>query len=302
MNPSLVILAAGLGSRYGGLKQLAPIGPNGETLMEYSVFDALQVGFSKVVLVVHPENEIRFRSRFDKAMADYVSIEYVPQSLSDLPDGSIPPPHRVKPWGTAHAVLAVESVVTEPFAVLNADDFYGAESFESLFGFLSSNLSGRRSDLAVVGFPIAQTLTAAGPVSRALCNLDESGYLETIVELARVWRQNGQVLYDDAQGCTHTLSGDELVSMNMWGFTPELLPEIRRQFGEFLAQTQSSPDREFLLPEVIQSVVENKAFRVSVLQDSGQWCGLTFREDLSRVGTIISALIDQGHYPRELWS
>ncbi len=302
MKPALVILAAGLGSRYGGLKQLAPVGPCGETLMEYSVFDALQVGFSKVVLVVHPETETHFRTRFDKAMANHVSIEYISQCLSDLPKGFPSPPHRVKPWGTAHAVLAVESVVTEPFAVLNADDFYGAGSFESLFGFLSSNRPDQRSGLAVVGFPIAQTLTDAGPVSRALCNLDERGYLETIVELARVWRQNGGVLYDDAQGCTHTLSGDELVSMNMWGFTPGLLPEIRRQFGEFLDQSQSSLDREFLLPEVIQSVIENRAFRVSVLRDSGQWCGLTFREDLSRVGTMISALIDQGHYPKELWS
>jgi hypothetical protein len=302
MKPALVILAAGLGSRYGGMKQLAPIGPRGETLLEYSVFDSLRVGFSKVVLVVHPETEIHFRTRFDNAMANHVSIDYVAQSLSDLPNGFPSPSHRVKPWGTAHAVLAVESVVTEPFAVLNADDFYGAKSLESLFGFLSSNRSDRRSDLAVVGFPIAQTLTDAGPVSRALCNLDESGYLETIVELARVWRQNGRVLYDDAQGCTQTLSGNELVSMNMWGFTPELLPEIRRHFSEFLAKNQSSPEREFLLPEVIQSVVENGAFRVSVLRDSGQWCGLTFREDLSRVGTIISALIDQGHYPEELWS
>jgi len=300
MSPTLVILAAGFGTRYGGLKQLAPIGPCGETLLEYSTFDALGAGFGRVVLVVSPQTEQTFRDRLDAGMARRVPVAYVHQRLDDLPEGFEPLAQRDRPWGTGQAVLAAEAEIDGPFAVVNADDFYGAESYAALSGFLAEGRVDR--DLAAVGFHVSETLADGGPVARALLEYDDEGFLSRIVEILEVWRQGDRILYNDREGRRQILQSDELVSMNMWGFTPRLLPELRRSFGDFLARSGHLPDAEFLLPEVIQSMVCQGRFRVEILPGSGVWCGITFRQDQQRVRAVISSLVDRGRYPEELWA
>ena len=295
-----MILAAGAGSRYGGLKQLSPVGPSGETLLEYSVFDALRAGFSRVVLVVRPEHEPDFRRRFDSTVERRAPITYVHQTSDDLPNGFRPPPGRVKPWGTGHAVLATATVIDGPFAVLNADDFYGAESFATLSAFL--NGTDRSSDIALVGFRVDQTLTDAGPVSRAVCRFDEHGLLYDVVERSEVWRRDDRVVYRDDDGAESELRGDELVSMNSWGFPAKLFPHLRRCFRSFLDTFGEDLEAEFLLPDVVRSLVREGVVRVGVLRGSGPWCGMTFREDEPRVRGMIAGLVDQGSYPGALWT
>ncbi len=307
MKPTLVILAAGAGTRYGGLKQLAAIGPGGETLLEYAAFDALRAGFDRVVLVVRRETEGTFRRRLDAGMARRAPVAYVHQCLNDLPVAFERPPNRVKPWGTAPAVLAAEPEIDGLFAVVNADDFYGAASYAALSRFWTGSREGH--GLAAVGFPVAETLTDAGPVSRALLDVDVEGRLREIVELLEVWREGGRILYRDDEGRPQALDGDEMVSMNMWGFTPRVLPELRRLFTDFLARSGRAADgdrlelgAELLLPEVVQSLVRDGRFRVDVLPGSGEWCGVTFRQDEERVRSVISSLVDRGRYPKELWA
>lgn len=302
---TLVILAAGAGSRYGGLKPLAPVGPSGEALLEYSAHDARVAGFSRVVLVVRSRDEALFRQRLDSGLARHLSLTYVHQIVDDLPPGCARRPDRIKPWGTGHAVLAAEDAVTGPFAVLNADDFYGAGSFAAVGEFL------RRSEpdtLAAVGFPVEQTLSLAGPVSRAFCQLDEQGLLREIVELEHIWRQDGRIVYRDvgdgandaAPVAPLPLRGDELVSMNMWGFSSGLFAELRRRFIDFLDKDDLQ-EAEFRLPDLIQDLIHEGRFRVEVLPGSGPWCGITFRRDVERTAKILSTLVDRGHYPSRLW-
>jgi len=302
MDLTLVALAAGVGSRYGGLKQLEPVGPSGETLLEYSAHDARRAGFSRVVLVVRPEIESVFRESFENGLAQHVPLSYVHQAIDDLPSGLVPPAGRTKPWGTGHAILAAAAEIDGAFAVINADDFYGAESFSTLSRFLSESREGRPPTFAMLGFGVGQTLTESGPVSRALCELDDDGYLQKIVEIARMWKRDRGGVYKDAEGRKVVVTGDELTSMNMWGFTPELLPELRRHFGDFLDRSGRVSDSEFLLPDVIQSLIRDGRARVEVLDRAGQWCGITFREDKLRVASIISKLVDRGEYPSKLWA
>lgn len=296
MRPILVILAAGAGTRYGGLKQLAPIGPTGESLLEYSAFDALRAGFDRIVLVVRPETEAIFRERLDERMAERVPIAYVHQRPDGAPAAA---GRRTKPWGTGQAVLAVESQVSGPFGVINADDFYDGASFVALSKFLADAHQGRR--LAVVGFSLARTLTDAGAVSRALLEVDGESRLRSILEHREVWRQGERIVYRDSEGRELPFGGDEVVSMNMWGFTPELLPELQRRFGDFLARLGTDQDSEFLLPEVIQDLVAEESFEVEVLPGGSRWCGITFREDQERAKSFISSLVELGEYPEELW-
>lgn len=300
MKPTLVILAAGAGSRYGGLKQLAAIGPAGEALFEYSAYDARRAGFSRVVLVVRPEQEPAFRTRLVE-MVRQMPVRFAHQTLDALPPGFSRPPGRARPWGTGQAVLAAEPEIEGAFAVVNADDFYGAESFDLQARFLTRAQAASEPRLAMVGFEIGGTLSAAGPVARALCHLDDRGLLREIVELKRVWRHRGRIVYGDAED-VETLDGDELASMNFWGFTPELFPELRRSFEAFLARMGDIEDAEFQLPDVIRHLVREDRARVEVLRGAGRWCGITFREDEERVAGIISTLIEQGRYPRELWA
>ena len=298
---TLVALAAGVGSRYRGLKQLEPVGPGGEALLEYSVYDALRAGFSHVVLVVQPETESVFRERFESGMDRRVSISYVHQTLDDVPDGFILPPDRCKPWGTGQAVLAAEAEIDGRFAVVNGDDFYGAASFSALANFLNDPEPRDMTTLAMVGFEAGPTLSDTGPVSRALCRLNGDGKLEEIIEILEMWRRNGGGFYLDAEGHEKEVGSGELVSMNIWGFVPEVFAELRDRFREFLATKGQRSDAEFLVPEVIQSLVSGGRMQVEVLPHTGQCYGITYPEDRQRVAKLIAAMTSRGEYPAGLW-
>jgi len=302
MAPTLVALAAGIGSRYGGLKQLEPVGPNGETLLEYSVYDALRAGFSRIVLVVRPETESVFRDRFEHGMGRYACLSYVHQTLNGLPGDFTPPPGRFKPWGTGHAVLVAEAEIEGAFAVINADDFYGAESFVALAGFLNQSRIEALPTVAMVGFEAGPTLSDSGPVSRALCQLDANGRLEGIVEILEMWRRNGGGFYFDAEGRKVEVSNDRLVSMNIWGFIPEVFPELQQRFREFLLRDGQESNSEFLVPDVIQSLVSKGRIQVEVLPHNGNCYGITYPEDRQRVAEVIASMTARGEYPENLWA
>lgn len=300
--PTLVALAAGIGSRYGGLKQLEPVGPNGEALLEYSIYDALQAGFSRIVLVVRPETEPIFRKRFACGLASHADLTYVHQTLNHLPDDFAPPSGRIKPWGTGQAVLAARAEIDGAFAVVNADDFYGAESFNALGDFLQRESSESQPTLAMVGYEVGSTLSDAGPVSRALCQLDDVGRLERIVEILEMWRRDDGGFYLDGEGAEVVVSGERLVSMNIWGFAPQVFPELRRRFREFLDCHGEETDSEFLVPEVIQSLISEGLAQVEVLPHAGRCYGITYPEDRYRVAEMIAARTAQGEYPVKLWA
>lgn len=301
MMPSLVILAAGVGSRYGGLKQLDPVGPSGETIMEYSAFDAARAGFGEAVLVVRPGMEEELERTVGGRIGTLLPVRYAPQRLDDLPGGRRPPDGRRKPWGTGHAVLAAAPAVSGPFAVINADDFYGAESYASLASALRSSAS-RPDELYLQGFRIGPTLSDAGSVSRGLCRVDADGYLTSIIEALDVAKRDGGGSYRDEHGDARPLSGDELVSMNMWGFTPTVFGALARSFEEFLEREQDDAKAEFMLPAAVQRMIDDGVARVRVLPEAGRWCGVTYREDRPAVAAHIAGLVAQGVYPRHLWT
>jgi NDP-sugar pyrophosphorylase family protein len=303
MDTTLLVLAAGVGRRYGGLKQLEPVGPGGEVLLEYSIFDALRAGFDLVVLVIRPETEDQFRAFFGQRLADGVPLSYVHQKLSDLPDGLDPPPGRAKPWGTGHAVLAAENVIHGPFAVINADDFYGSDSFAALGHFLNTNRDETLPTFALAGFRVGPTLSDVGPVSRGLCRIDGDGWLEGILEVLELEKQGTGGRYTDAAGVEHLVAADDPVSMNMWGFTPAVFPELRSRFRQFLGPSGHTSDEssEFLLPDTIQGMIDDDCARVRVLRHDGRWCGITFPEDRERARKFIADLVSRGAYPARLW-
>jgi hypothetical protein len=303
MDTTLVILAAGIGRRYGGLKQLEPVGPGGEALMDYSIFDALRAGFDRVLLVVRPETEGEFRSALGTRLADHIAVSYAYQTLSDVPDGVVLPADRTKPWGTAHAVLAAEGQIQGPFAVINADDFYGSDSFAILGEFLMADHRDTTPTFAVAGFRVGPTLSDAGPVSRGLCRADRNGWLERIVEVLELDKHGAGGRYTDAAGVEHLVAGDELVSMNMWGFTPTVFPELRLRFRHFLEGLSKNTDTssEFLLPAAVQGMIDDGSARVRVLRHDGQWCGITFADDRDRVRRFIADMVARGEYPPNLW-
>ena len=302
MAATLVIMAAGVGSRYGGLKQLEPIGPGGESLMEYSIYDASRSGFDRIVLVIRPETEAEFRDLLDARIGSRTPVEYVFQTLGDLPHGVAPVVNRSKPWGTGHAVLVAERAVSGPFAVVNADDFYGADAFAALGGFLSTDPGGGVPVFALPGFQVGPTLSEVGAVSRGLCRADGDGWLQEIYEILKLRKHGEGGRYSDQDGTEHDVCGDELVSMNMWGFTPAIFPELRVRFREFLDGLEGADDGvEFLLPDVVQEMIDQGRARVRVLRHDGRWCGITFPEDRDRVRSFIAGLVERGAYPARLW-
>ena len=300
MELSLVILAAGVGSRYGGLKQLDEVGPSGETIMEYSAFDAARAGFARAVLVVRPETEAEFRDTVGGRISAHLAVDYAHQTPDVSAYRQGPAADRGKPWGTGHAVLAARPAVSGRFAVINADDFYGAESYRSLAGFLRDPSSAQPTDFALQGFRIGPTLSAAGAVSRGLCQADRDGWLKHIVELPAVHRRDGGGCYTDADGVEWILGGDELVSMNMWAFTPAVFDELARQFAAFLEGAAHDPHAEFLLPAAVEQMIADRRARVRVLPEAGRWCGITYREDRAEVAAHIAGLVARGLYPERL--
>ena len=294
---ALLVLAAGMGSRYGGLKQIDPVGPSGETLMDYSVFDAIRAGFDKVVFVIRRDIEQDFKKKIGRRYERRVPVEYVYQELNSLPPGFSVPANRKKPWGTGHAVLVAAEAIHEPFAAINADDFYGAESFRVL----AQHLQSDTHDYAMVGFQLRNTLSDFGSVARGLCQVGTDGFLQNVVELTRIERDRGNAKYTDGAGAVHPLSGDEIVSLNMWGFQPLIFKQLEREFIAFLKSHPQEEKAEFFLSSVIGALVTAGESRVKVLQTPDSWFGITYKEDRALVVAGIQRLIERGVYPQRLW-
>jgi hypothetical protein len=303
MDTTLVVLAAGMGSRYGGLKQLEPVGPEGEALLDYSIFDALRAGFSRIALVIRPETELHFRRHLSPRLLDGDVLSYAHQTVSLGRDVTIAPPGRQKPWGTGHAVLVTEALIQEPFAVINADDFYGFGAFVTVGQFLRETNGDARPTFALAGFRLGQTLSGAGPVSRGLCQVNGGGWLERIVEVPELSKHGAGGLYTGDDGTEHIVPKDTLVSMNMWGFTPAIYDELSSRFRGFLeaAGKANGETSEFLIPDAVQAMISEGAARVRVLNHSGQWCGLTFPGDRQLVREFIASRVAAGEYPERLW-
>lgn len=303
MQHALVVLAAGLGRRYGGLKQLEAVGPGGATIMDYSIFDARRAGFSKVVFVIRPEMERDFHAAIGQRYASAMKVAYAHQELAALPPGWRPPPNRTKPWGTAQAVLVTEPLVDGPFAVVNADDYYGVRSFAALGAFLDAPADPGPPTYAMVGFRLRDTLTEAGAVSRGVCRSTSEGWLEQITELRGLEKSGtGGARYVDDAGQPQTLNGDAVVSMNLWGFTPTLFDWLRTGFGQFLQQNGTSTEAEYYLPTALQEAMRAGRARICVLPTPEIWCGITHPADKARVSAMIARLIDRGVYPQSLWT
>lgn len=304
-NLTLVILAAGIGSRYGGLKQVDPVGPSGEMIIDYSVYDALQAGFDKVVFVTSRKIQEIFRERVGRAIERHCDTAYVFQRLEDLPAGWAMPEGRTKPWGTAHATLAARGVVDSPFAVINADDFYGRGALQSIADYLSSPAHQPQpgvEDYCMIGYRLENTLTEHGHVARGVCQVDEHGYLSGVRELTRIERGGSGAQYTEDGETWHDLDLGSVVSMNMWGFTPGLFAEVDARFGSFLALNQANILKaEYFLPSVVNDMILAGRARVKVLPTAERWYGMTYAQDHPVVVSAIKEMVGQGIYPEKLW-
>ena len=297
-SPTLLVMAAGMGSRYGGLKQIEPVGPSGETIIDYSIYDALRAGFGKLVFVIRKDIEQPFKevvgARFEKRIA----VEYVFQELDKIPHGFHVPAGRSKPWGTTQAILMTEDIIHEPFAVINADDFYGAESYRVL----ARHLHPGAADYAMVGFVLRNTLSEFGTVARGVCQVSGDGFLKQIVELTSVGRDGAHAKNTDSEGRVTTLTGDEPVSMNMWGFTPRIFGQLQEHFKRFLQVNAADLKRECYIPSTVNDILLAGEAKVKVLRSNDSWFGVTYREDHAQVVESIQCLIHGGSYPERLWS
>ena len=302
--PVLIIMAAGMGSRYGGLKQIDPVDQDGHIIMDFSIYDAVKAGFEKVIFIIKKENEQDFRETIGDRMAQRIEVEYVFQDIGALPDGFTVPEGRVKPWGTAHAVLSCLSVVDGPFAVINADDYYGQQAFQMIYDYLASHEDTDRYQYTMVGYLLENTLTENGHVARGVCETNADGKLTEITERVRIEKRADGPAYTEDDGATWTpLAGDTVVSMNMWGFTNSMLPEIRDRFAAFLSENLSkNPLKcEYFLPFVVDELIREGKAEVTVLKSRDRWYGVTYKEDKPVVVNAIQALKDQGRYPQKLW-
>lgn len=300
MKPTLFVLAAGMGSRYGGLKQLDGLGPNGETIMDYSIYDAIRAGFGKVVFVIRSSFEKEFKEVVIDKFKDLIDIEIVFQEISKVPAGSVYNPEREKPWGTNHAVLMGKEVIKEPFAVINADDFYGQESFAILADFLRS-VEGKQNEYCMVGYRVGNTLSESGAVSRGVCVVDENNLLKNVVERTHIEEKAGYIFYLDEKGEEVTIPANTPVSMNMWGFTPDYFEYSEEYFKQFLAENGDKLKSEFYIPLAVNNlIVENKA-TCKVLDTPSKWFGVTYAEDRPQVVLKINDLIRKGAYPEKLY-
>ena len=302
MKPTLFVLAAGMGSRYGGLKQLDGVGPHGETIMDYSIYDAMRAGFGKVVFVIRHDFEDAFREKILSKYQGHIPVEVVFQSVDALPEGYTVPEGRTKPWGTNHAVMMGESAIEEPFAVINADDFYGRDAFDVMAGFLTG--VGKESDgrYCMVAFELGNTMTEAGSVSRGVCTVDECGHLTDVVERTSIaFTPAGEIEYTDKEGNSGRLMAHMPVSMNLWGFTPDYFRYSRREFVRFLNKHIERAGSEFFIPSVVDKLVKNGEATVDVLSTKSRWFGVTYPEDRDKVVASLAALHNAGEYPDKLF-
>jgi UTP-glucose-1-phosphate uridylyltransferase len=298
MKPTLVILAAGMGSRYGGLKQLDEVGPNGEAIIDYSLYDAIEAGFGKVVFVIRTDFAEAFKARFEPNLKGRIDTGYVYQSLNKVPPGPVINPERVKPWGTGHATLMAEIAVNEPMAVINADDFYGNKAYQVMAGFLTS--STNENEYSMVGYHVANTLSEYGTVSRGICNMDKDGYLTTVVERTKIKRVDDGVFFYEKED-RFKLEENTPVSMNFWGLKPNVFKYLNEGFKEFLELHGNELKSEYYIPLLINDNIVKGNIRTKVLQCDSPWFGVTYKEDKPMVQQKIKDLIESGAYPQNLW-
>ena len=303
MPPTLVILAAGMGTRYGGLKQIDRFGPSGETIMDYAVYDALAAGFGKVVFVIRHDFETPFRALVGTKYESRVPVEYAFQELDDVPAGCFPTPSRTKPWGTAHAIWSARHCVREPFVSVNADDYYGKDAFQAVARHLLGVADAPVPEYCLVGYPVLATLSEHGAVARAICNLDEEGYLRGLLERTRVEKTGATGRYLDDADHVRTLTGDEVVSMNMLGFSPAVFAQLERHLTEFFEGQRRAPDNsECLIPVVVDRILKESAARMRVLRTTGTWFGVTHQSDKPDVMARIREMVARGDYPSPIWN
>jgi UTP-glucose-1-phosphate uridylyltransferase len=300
MKPTLLVLAAGMGSRYGGLKQIESVGPSGEVVLDYSVYDALRAGFGKVVFVIRDEIESDFRNIVGSKFESKTDVHYVFQELDKIPPEFVVPDGRGKPWGTAHAALMAEECIREPFAAINADDFYGAHAYELMVEFLRKQ-DRDSTEYAMVGFTLRDTLSEHGHVARGICEVDAKGRLLRIVERTKIEKDGRGAVFIDENGDHRALTGNEPTSMNFWGLTPSIFEYLREELRSFLDENIQSPKAEFYLPTVVDTLVASRRATVHVLSTHSPWLGITYREDKQGVVSEIQELVRKGLYPSDLW-
>jgi len=296
---TLVVLAAGIGSRYGGLKQLDSLTPNGETIIDFSIYDAINAGFSKIVFIVRKSILNEFRATFDRKLNGKIEVEYVLQEIDLIPEKFLPTT-REKPWGTAHALLMTKNAVSGNFCVINADDFYGRSAFEKMFEELQK-AKPESTDFSMVGFKLENTLSENGSVSRGQCFVSSEGKLEKVVERTKIFRKNDRIVYVEADESETSLNPDTIISMNFWGFTPKIFDHLENDFGGFLNANSADPKAEFFIPSVVDKLINNSKATVSVLRSDSKWLGITYKEDKPLVAAKIKKLQNTGIYPSKLW-
>lgn len=300
MKPTLLILAAGMGSRYGGLKQLDHVGTSGETIMEYSVYDAIRAGFGKVVFVIRKSFEQEFRQQIVAKFADKIDVRIVFQDISAVPAGSSYNPEREKPWGTNHAVLMAKDEIEEPFGVINADDFYGRESFEVLAKFFGEAV-GKQNKYCMVAYRLQNTLSENGYVSRGECFVDENSFLTNVIERTKIERQSGKIVFDSEDGSKLEIAPNTPVSMNFWGFTPDYFDYSEKRFVQFLAEQGQELKSEFYIPTMVNDLISSGRATCQVIDTPATWFGVTYSEDKPKVMEALKGLVEKGIYPKNLW-
>ena len=299
MKPTLLILAAGMGSRYGGLKQIDKIGPSGEAIIDYSIYDAIRAGFGKVVMVIRPELEADFRNFFGNKLDGKIELQYVYQTIDNVPADIKINVERQKPWGTAHAILVAKDAINEPFAAINADDFYSAAAYQAVADHFKNNPNS--SDHCMVGYQLDGTLSSYGTVSRGVCKTDEEGFLTEIEEVTKIGMHNDEIAFDDGNGNWAPLSGKVSVSMNAWGFYPEMFDIFEAGFKRFIKTAKNNPKAEYYIAWPLMDMMKNKQGRIKVLRTNANWFGVTYKEDKQSAIDRINELVKQNFYPENLW-
>lgn len=299
MKPTLLILAAGMASRYGSMKQVEGFGPEGETIMDYSIYDAIRAGFGKVVFIIRKDFAANFKQMFEPRLKGKIAVDYVYQEMDSFMNGVPVPAGRTKPWGTAHAVLCAKDTVKEPFAVINADDFYGRDAFVKAAAFLNGPCSEKK--YSIIGYELAKTLSEHGTVSRGVCQVDAGHNLVEIKERTKIYREDGKIIYEDNAG-KHEVPSDSPVSMNFWCFHPSLFNETEKLFHEFVRLNSADPKSEFFIPIIAEDFMHQQQGSIEVIPCSSQWFGVTYKEDAPGVKKSIDGLIAAGEYPNSLWN
>ena len=299
MQPTLLILAAGMASRYGSMKQIQSFGPSDETIMDYSIYDAIRAGFGKVVFIIRKDFAQQFKDIFEPKLKGKIEIDYVYQDLSDNTEGFSIPKERKKPWGTAHAVLCAKDIINEPFAVINADDFYGKNAFEKAAAFLNTEVSEKKQ--SIIGYQLSKTLSEHGTVSRGVCEVNAEGNLISIRERTKIYQEGDKIIFEENDG-KHEVSETSKVSMNFWCFHPSVFSFINKLFKQFLLHNINDPKAEFFIPIIGDAYINNNAGIIKVIPTSSQWFGVTYKEDAPVVEKDIKELVNAGEYPSSLWN